>query len=527
MAGGATGGGSLLGGSAVRRFSHRTVLPVLLVLGILLPFLFFRIAFVVLDSTAACSPIECLRWSIFGRGHAALLRDELRRAMSEASGEVEDGVIGGTEAFDGSVLPSFKDLVKDATSMEDLKTFAFKTKAMMLKLERNIQSAKRRESIFWHLASQGIPKGLHCLCLKLAEEYTVNALARSPLPKPQCVNRLTNPSFHHVILLTNNVLAASVVVSSTIESSTQPQKLVFHVVTDKKTYSSMHAWFALDSLTSSSSLATVEVKGLHQYDWSPEIDVGVREMLKIHRLIWKQYNFDNKENSQVLSPGYLSVLNHLRIYIPELFPDLDRVLFLDDDVVVQHDLSPLFEMDLKGKVIGAVFDSPGCGPQCCPGRNYKNYFNFSEAFISSKFDDNEDACGWLYGANIFNLQAWRKSNVTRAYHQWLKLNLNTRLALWQPGALPPALLAFQGKVHPIDSSWHVAGLGSRFPQVISHDTLKKVAVVHFSGPAKPWLEVGVPELNDGKQAGRAAKAAIQNYYYTHHHMIRISNFKGP
>lgn len=41
--------------TASRRISSRTVLPVLLVLGIVLPFLFVRIAFIVLESATACS----------------------------------------------------------------------------------------------------------------------------------------------------------------------------------------------------------------------------------------------------------------------------------------------------------------------------------------------------------------------------------------------------------------------------------------------------------------------------------------
>ncbi|WOK99659.1 galacturonosyltransferase 14 [Canna indica] len=38
----------------------------------------------------------------------------------------------------------------------------------------------------------------------------------------------------------------------------------------------------------------------------------------------------------------------------ELFPNLNKVVFLDDDVVVQRDLSPLWEINLSGKVNGAV-----------------------------------------------------------------------------------------------------------------------------------------------------------------------------
>lgn len=102
----------------------------------------------------------------------------------------------------------------------------------------------------------------------------------------------------------------------------------------------------------------------------------------------------------------------------QLFPDLNDVVLLDDDIVVQHDLSPLWDLDLNRKVVGAVVDS-WCGPDCCPGRKHKDYFNFTNPIISSNLD--KDRCGWLYGVNIFNLQRWRKSNITAVYHQWLKL----------------------------------------------------------------------------------------------------------
>jgi phosphoribosyl-ATP pyrophosphohydrolase len=101
----------------------------------------------------------------------------------------------------------------------------------LLRMERKVQSARNRESVYWHLASHGVPQSLHCICLKLAEEYAVNAVARSRLPPPEFVSRLSDPSLHHLVLLTDNVLAASVVVSSTLQHSDNPEKLVFHIVT--------------------------------------------------------------------------------------------------------------------------------------------------------------------------------------------------------------------------------------------------------------------------------------------------------
>ncbi|KAL3508986.1 hypothetical protein ACH5RR_028387 [Cinchona calisaya] len=505
--GGGGGGGRMKGGKGsaagggTRRIYHRTVLlPVVLMLGLLLPFLFVRIAFLVLESASFCSSsLDCMGWRIFGGNDPALLREELTRALLETTNSDGQGEIGEFE--DPNLLPaSFKDLVKDVTSnKQDIKTFAFKTKAMMAKMEQMVQLARQHEYINWHLASHGIPKSQQCLSLMLAEEYAMNAMARSRLPSPEFVSRLTDLSFHHLVLLTDNVLAASVVISSAVNSATYPEKLVFHVVTDKKTYTAMHAWFAVNSINS----AVVEVKGLHQYDWSRKVNVGTKEMLEIHHLIWKHKYVSLKEkdfesqhdlgkNIEVLSPSFISLLNLLRLYIPELFPDLDKIIFLDDDTVVQHDLSSLWELDLNGKVVGAVVDS-WCGPDCCPGRKYKDFFNFTNPIISSKLD--YDRCAWLYGMNIFDLQAWQKTNITATYHQWLKLYLNYGFTLWHPGMLPPALLAFEGHMQPIDPSWHMAGLGHRSLQ-IDESVLEAAAVIHFSGPAKPWLEIGSPEVRN-------------------------------
>ncbi|KAM3302058.1 putative galacturonosyltransferase 15 isoform X1 [Capsicum chacoense] len=482
-----------------RRIFHRMLLlPAVLVLGVLLSLLFFRITFIMLESAAFCSsPIGCLGWRIFGGSDQTLLREELMRALVEATNDGDNGI--GRVESSISLPSSFNDLVKDMTSNgQDIKAFAFKTKAMIMKMEQLVDSARQRESIFWHLASHGVPNGFHCLSLKLAEEYAENAAARSRLPSPQYASRLTDPSFHHVVLLTDNVLAASVVVSSTIKSSSVPERLVFHIVTDKKTYTGMHAWFAVNSIDS----AVLEVRGLHQHDWSHEVNIGIKEMMEIHRLIcnhkldsMKRDNiakeYAHEKDFQYLRPSCTSLLNHLRIYIPELFPDLNKIVFLDDDTVVQHDLSFLWELDLNGKVVGAAFDS-SCGDDCCPGRKYKDYFNFTSPIISSKLD--YDRCGWLYGMNVFDLEAWRKTNITSTYHHWLKLNLNSGFELWNPGALPPSLIAFEGHVHRIDPSWHIAGLGYRSIINVAESILDDGAVIHFSGPAKPWLEIGAPEI---------------------------------
>lgn len=101
----------------------------------------------------------------------------------------------------------------------------------------------------------------------------------------------------------------------------------------------------------------------------------------------------------------------------QLFPNLEKVVFLDDDVVIQRDLSPLWEVDLGGKVNGAVETCKG-EDSWVMSKRFRNYFNFSHPLVAKSLDPNE--CAWAYGMNVFDLHAWRLTNIRETYHLWLK-----------------------------------------------------------------------------------------------------------
>ena len=148
----------------------------------------------------------------------------------------------------------------------------------MERFEREIRESKLQELMNKHFAASSIPKGIHCLSLRLTDEYSSNAHARRQLPSPELLPVLSDNSYYHFILPTDNIPAASVVVSSAVQSSLTPKKIVFHVITDKKTYAGMHSWFALNPI----SPAIIEVKGVHQFDWLTRDNVPVHEAVENH-----------------------------------------------------------------------------------------------------------------------------------------------------------------------------------------------------------------------------------------------------
>ncbi|KAF8391479.1 hypothetical protein HHK36_023784 [Tetracentron sinense] len=479
-----------------RRVSYRMVFYSLLFVTFLLRFVFLLTAMDTIDGETKCSTVGCagkrIGPRIWGRRLESTVPEEIYRILEEPGSQEEIQV--------SDVPQSLEDFVAEMkNNRSDAKTFAVKLKAMVSLLEKTTREAKIQEYLYRHVASSSIPKHLHCLALRLANEHSINANARLQLPAPECVPYLVDNSFFHFVLASDNVLAASVVASSLIRNSLHPEKVVMHIITDRKTYSTMHAWFSLHPLTP----AVIEVKGLHHFDWFTKGKVPVLEAMEKDQRVRSQFRGgssaivgNNSEKPKViaaklqaLSPKYNSVMNHIRIHLPELFPSLNKVVFLDDDIVIQTDLSPLWDIDLGGKVNGAVETCRG-DDKFVMSKRLKSYLNFSHPLISENFDPNE--CAWAYGMNIFDLEEWRKTNISATYHYWLQKNLKSDLSLWQLGTLPPGLIAFHGHVQIIDPFWHMLGLG--YQDNTSIADAETAGVIHFNGRAKPWLEIAFPEL---------------------------------
>lgn len=60
---------------------------------------------------------------------------------------------------------------------------------------------------------------------------------------------------------------------------------------------------------------------------------------------------------QLHTRDYYSQSTYYRLFIPELFPELDKALYLDCDIVVTGDISRLFDRELGSDLVGAVPDS--------------------------------------------------------------------------------------------------------------------------------------------------------------------------
>ena len=88
---------------------------------------------------------------------------------------------------------------------------------------------------------------------------------------------------------------------------------------------------------------------------------------------------------------YYSKETYYRIFIPNLFPEYEKVLYLDCDITVVGDVSELYNTQIHGYYVGAVqeevmqtFEVFGNYVEKADGINRKNYFNAGILLINCR-----------------------------------------------------------------------------------------------------------------------------------------------
>ncbi|KAL7607535.1 hypothetical protein Lser_V15G14760 [Lactuca serriola] len=174
-------------------------------------------------------------------------------------------------------------------------------------------------------------------------------------------------------------------------------------------------------------------------------------------------------------------LNYARNYLGDILdPNVNRVIYLDTDVVLVDDIQKLWNITLRSnRVIGA--------PEYCHA-NFTNYFtdNFWSDPVLSRTFGSKKPCYFNTGVMVMDMRKWRKGNYRRKIENWMEIQRKRRI--YELGSLPPFLLVFAGNIEPIDHRWNQHGLGG--------DNVKgscrslhsgPVSLLHWSGKGKPWV----------------------------------------
>ncbi|CAI9768743.1 unnamed protein product [Fraxinus pennsylvanica] len=203
-------------------------------------------------------------------------------------------------------------------------------------------------------------------------------------------------------------------------------------------------------------------------------------------LNFKVYRFDTIRVRGLISKSVRQALdqslNYARIYLADILPsNVNRLIYLDSDLVTVDDIAKLWDVNLNEKVLAA--------PEYCHA-NFTIYF--TEAFWSdpelAKTFQGRQPCYFNTGVMVVDMEKWRQGDYTQKVEDWMTVQKQKRI--YRLGSLPPFLLVLAGNIEPIDHRWNQHGLGgdnvegkcrSMHPGPIS--------LMHWSGKGKPWLRL--------------------------------------
>ncbi|EPS65231.1 hypothetical protein M569_09544 [Genlisea aurea] len=176
-------------------------------------------------------------------------------------------------------------------------------------------------------------------------------------------------------------------------------------------------------------------------------------------------------------------LNYARNYLGDILdPSVNRVIYLDSDLVLVDDIAKLWDVKLSGeRVIGA--------PEYCHA-NFTKYFsdNFWWENSPAQVFGSRTPCYFNTGVMVMDLARWREGQFRDKIEKWMEAQKRKRI--YELGSLPPFLLVFGGDVEPIDHRWNQHGLGGD-NVAGSCRALHPgpVSLMHWSGKGKPWVRL--------------------------------------
>ncbi|KAM4583139.1 glycosyltransferase 8 domain-containing protein 1 [Fundulus diaphanus] len=188
-------------------------------------------------------------------------------------------------------------------------------------------------------------------------------------------------------------------------------------------------------------------------------------------------------------------LTFARFYLPVYIPEVEKAIYLDDDVVVQGDIQELYETNLKPGHAAAFSDD--CDSASAKGivrgagnqNNYLGFLDFKKEAIK-KLGMRANTCSFNPGVIIANLTEWKNQNITQQLEYWMERNFQEDLysnTLAESITTPPLLIVFYKRYSSIDPMWHVrhlgtTGAGNRYsPQFV-----RVAKLLHWNGHYKPW-----------------------------------------
>lgn len=163
---------------------------------------------------------------------------------------------------------------------------------------------------------------------------------------------------------------------------------------------------------------------------------------------------------------YYSITTYFRLFLPNMFKEIDKALYLDCDIVVKTDIANLFNIDIKDNLVGAI-------PDEAINKVYE-FLKYANDYLGINAQDYFNA-----GILIMNFKALREFNFEEKF-----INLLNQIKFTVAQDQDYLNVICKDRVKYLDLSWNKMPLDKSLDE-------SEVNLIHYNLNYKPWRYKGI------------------------------------
>lgn len=173
------------------------------------------------------------------------------------------------------------------------------------------------------------------------------------------------------------------------------------------------------------------------------------------------YDKLKKIGNMLHTRDYYSKTTYYRLFIPTLFPEYNKALYLDCDIAVQGDIAELYNTEIGTNLLGAIPDQAVLATP--------EFLSYTENFLGIKKGNYFNA-----GIILMNLHELRKMKFEEKF-----LNLLSSFTFNVAQDQDYLNVICKGKITYISETWNISPINNKFSD-------NDVKLVHYNLSFKPW-----------------------------------------
>lgn len=231
------------------------------------------------------------------------------------------------------------------------------------------------------------------------------------------------------------------------------------------------------------------IKHVRQYIENTRLKTIKYKILEFNPMVLK-----GKVKPESARPDLLHPLNFVRYYLPLLAINQKKIIYLDDDIIVQGDIKDLYKTKLQSGHAAAFASDCDLPPSHEMVRSvgmqttYMGFLDYRKQEVR-ELGINPSKCSFNPGVFVANIAEWKRQKITKQLEKWMMDNFKDNLyssAMAGGVVTPPMLIVFNDKYTTIDPLWHVRHLGWSPDARYAESFLQKAQLLHWNGRFKPW-----------------------------------------